>query len=343
MDKSAWLNNGQDVDSNAGFLFKKGDCRTGYHNMAFLPLSDSTLMIVSVTPHPTVSPMRVVCADGPTCPKRPKIFQLFGKEDVSLGFIRRYCVAFCPHCAHYIMDTHANWDPDLCTCTEYCDDSDCVVCNRLRIGHTPQININANGAKATSTDEEDCEAGVDPESRHAARPTPTTLNTQIENRVRAAISILDSRGAVSVVLKELDDKDRALAKKNREIEMLKQKCDELKMQRDDVQARAEILVKEVKDRFFYCPVTLEEWQDNMLRGVCGHMMSLQAAQGMLRQQGVNSPDGVLRCPFCREESRFRRVMNLGDLKKAAQMVLLPLPEFVAAPDCRMPNSDSDSD
>ena len=239
----------------------------------------------------------------------------------------------CQECAKYLTGVCNEWYEGNCRCRSLCE---CESCQEIQVGYTPQIDDQADKEADKEAEEE---AGVDPDR---LRPASETVGYGNEGSrsptftgAAAAVSTLDARGAVSIVLKELDDKDRALAEKNREIEMLKQKCDELTMQRDDVQARAERLVKEVKDRFFYCPVTLEEWQDNMLRGVCGHMMSLQAAQGM----GANSSNSVLRCPFCREESRFRRVMNLGDLKKAAQMVSLPWPEFADAPEDPDPDSD----
>ena len=161
-------------------------------------------------------------------------------------------------------------------------------------------------------------------------------------RAAAAASTLDARGAVSIVLKELDQKDRLIA-------MLRRQYEEVVMERDHEKEVKDVLIEKV-GVYLTCPVTLQEMQAKMLQGVCGHMLSVQAVQGMLRQQGINpfavEPPYSLPCPLCRQTSLFGPAIGIGPLVEAALEARLPCALPVEPPsnnpmDFATTRSDSD--
>lgn len=342
-----WIDKGDTLNSRAGHVLMR-DRRIRDLRIGAVEVGPTVIVF-----HNTVGDalrLRLATGDTSRCTSCPDIFQIYVMGSATDEF-RSIEIAVCRECAKGIWDYHHVRDDGQCKCQQLCG---CRVCNELAEGHTPQVSINPD----------DAEAGVDPERRPRAVSPAETLPYSNESspsprvtgdftsldgaavgppRAAAAASTLDARGAVSIVLKELDQKDRLIA-------MLRRQYEEVVMERDHEKEVKDVLIEKV-GVYLTCPVTLQEMQAKMLQGVCGHMLSVQAVQGMLRQQGINpfavEPPYSLPCPLCRQTSLFGPAIGIGPLVEAALEARSPCALPVQPPSTNPMdfayNSPSDSD
>lgn len=277
--------------------------------------------------------VRVRLFTGSPCEVCPNVVEGFAMSDTP-DECRRFLVCVCHECAkHLFADTE--WNEVNCKCRSLCQ---CEACQEIAAGSKPEISVVSENADEMLTDDEAQEAGVDPERRLVPRaaspantiaygtersPSPTVFTGAAVGRS------VDAQEALSILTKEFDES----RKKDRKIAMLERKVQELKMQTEDLQTRSQEVTVAV-NTFLQCSVFPDEDpQNKMFRGVCGHILSSTAVEGMLRVLNVVAaePPVLLTCPVCRHEGLWSELRNLDQLLRAIGRLNLPLLEFVEAP------------